>query len=534
MLPKGYLSMVLHTHLPFVRHPEHDYFLEENWLYEAITETYLPLLDIYFNLIKNHVDFQITMSLTPPLISMMMDSLLQERYVRYITLLIELSGKEIERTKLHQKEMLQNAKMYHKHFKRCLYLFEKKFKRNMIGAFKTLQDLGVLEIITCPATHGFLPNMQVNLPSVKAQIKIAVMHYKDVFQRQPRGIWLAECGYYPGLETILKDNGISYFFTDTHAMLYGEPRPKYGVYAPCYCENGVAFFARDSESSKSVWSSEEGYPGDVDYRDFYRDIGFDLDLGYIKPYIHPDGIRVFTGIKYYRITGKTDDKKPYHRKNAMEKAASHAGNFMFNREKQAEYLYDLFNEKSPIIISPYDAELYGHWWFEGPQFLDFLFRKIHFDQHTIKTITPSAYLSQFSKNQLVKPTMSSWGYKGYSEVWLEGSNDWIYKHLYVIASRMTELADTIIKPTDIELKILNQAARELLLAQSSDWAFIMKTGTTVEYAKKRTILHINRFLALYDQLKKKQIDFPFLKMMESQDNIFPNIDYQVYRTDHQP
>jgi 1,4-alpha-glucan branching enzyme len=265
------------------------------------------------------------------------------------------------------------------------------------------------------------------------------------------------------------------------------------------------------ESSKSVWSSIDGYPGDYNYRDFYRDVGYDLDYEYIKPYINPDGTRVNTGIKYYKITGQTDYKLPYDVDKAREKAAEHAGNFIFNREKQIEYLSSIMDRK-PIIISPYDAELFGHWWFEGPEWLEYLIRKINFDQDTIKLITPNDYLSIYRRNQVITPSISSWGWKGYSEVWLEGSNDWIYRHLHKAVERMMEMAVKFAETKEqIKIRALNQMARELLLAQSSDWAFIMKTGTFVTYAHNRIRSHIYRFTRLYEELNNGKIVESWLK-----------------------
>jgi 1,4-alpha-glucan branching enzyme len=292
----------------------------------------------------------------------------------------------------------------------------------------------------------------------------------------------------------------------------------------------VAAFGRDVESSKAVWSAKEGYPGDYNYREFYRDIGFDLDYDYIRPYLNPDGNRIQTGIKYYRITGNVDlsNKEPYVQPWAMEKAAYHAGNFMFNREKQVEYLFD-FLGRQPIIISPYDAELFGHWWFEGPEWMNYLARKIHFDQNTVKMITPSGYLDKYPKNQVVTPSLSSWGWKGYAEYWLEGSNDWVYRHLHKAAERMIELANTFNNVNGTTRRALNQAARELMLAESSDWAFIMKTGTCVSYAVNRFRDHLGRFTRLYEEIKAGHINENFLSDIESKDNLFPDIDYRVYR-----
>jgi 1,4-alpha-glucan branching enzyme len=290
----------------------------------------------------------------------------------------------------------------------------------------------------------------------------------------------------------------------------------------------VAAFGRDIESSKQVWSAQEGYPGDSNYRDFYRDVGFDLEYDYIKPYLHGDGTRTNIGIKYYRITGPTDHKEPYNRQVAMDRIADHAGNFMFNREKQVEHLESFMGVK-PMIISPYDAELFGHWWYEGPEWLEMLFRKLHYDQKVIKPVTPSEYLEMSPRNQLATPSLSSWGFKGYCEVWLEGSNDWIYRHLHKAAQRMVSIAATHRDGTDeLTHRALNQAARELLLAQSSDWAFIMKTGTMVQYAVKRTKDHVTRFNALYDMIINRKVDMRFLEDLEYRDNIFPEIDYKSY------
>ena len=525
--PKGYVCIVLHAHLPYVRHQECEYFLEENWLFEAITETYLPLLVMLENLVKDGVAFKITMSMTPPLVSMLADPMLQERYVRHVDRLIELAQKECVRTK-RQPEFHATAQMYLDKFKMCRNVFVDINHCDIIKNFKALQDRGVLEIITCAATHGFLPNMQINPHAVKAQIGVAVESYREFFGKSPAGIWLPECGYYSGLETFLEAAGILYFFIDAHGVLFAEPRPKYGVFAPVYCnESRVAAFARDLESSKSVWSSKEGYPGDGEYREFYRDIGFDLDIDYIRPYIDPIGIRINTGIKYYRITGQTERKEPYHRAAALEKAAAHAGNFMFNREKQIEYLASLMDRK-PIVVAPYDAELFGHWWYEGPDWLDYLIRKIAFDQNTIALCSPSDYLRENPENQRCAPSFSSWGYKGYSEVWLEGSNDWMYRHLHKMEDRMVACAQEHPGANGVLRRALNQLARELLLAQSSDWAFIMKTGTMVQYAVRRTKEHIANFNRLYDEIRQRQVDENYLSLLESHNNIFPNINYRIY------
>ena len=537
---KGYLCIILHAHLPYVRHPEYDYFLEENWLYEAITETYIPLLDVFEKLINEGVDFRITLSLSPSLVEMFNDYLLRERYKRYVERLIELSEKEGHRTKgdIHFEPIV---KMYNQRFRRIKYLFEDVYKRDLTSAFKALQDTGRIEIITSTATHAFLPNLLIYPQAVRAQIKIAKEHFKKNFNRFPKGIWLPECGYAPGIDRYLREEGIKFFFLDTHGVIYGRPLPQYGVYAPVFCPSGVIAFGRDVETSRQVWSSTEGYPGDTHYRDFYRDIGFDLDCEYIKPYINPDGMRTYTGLKYYRITGRADNKKPYDIAQAKKKAAEHASNFIFNRGLQVDFLSDTLRLNSinffPVIVATYDAELFGHWWFEGIDWLDFILRETQKKNVNFKTITPSEYIklfpSQYECLQTCQPSMSSWGHRGYNEVWLNSSNNYIYRHLHKMTNRMIYLADRFPEANGITRRALNQAARELLLSQHSDWAFMMNAGDATEYAKKRFTEHTARFNSLYKSIISKNIPKRWLVEIEDRDRIFADIDYRVYQSKEQ-
>jgi 1,4-alpha-glucan branching enzyme len=525
---KGYLSLILHAHLPFVRHPDKEDELAEEWLFEAITESYIPLLNMMQRLIREGVDYRLTINISPPLAIMLRDKLLQEKYINHLEKLIELSEKEVKRT-INEPEFNKLARMYNYLYKESYYIFHEKYRDNILEGFKEVQDSGKLEIITSAATHGYLPLIFTE-EAINAQINTGVKTYETIFGKMPEGIWLPECAFKPVLDRILAKNNIRYFITASHGILYASPRPRYGFYAPIYTPEGIAAFGRDIESSKQVWSADEGYPGDYNYREFYRDIGFDLDYKYIKPYLKA-GIRKQVGIKYYKITGREDYKEVYNPEKAREKAAEHAGNFLFNRQQQIKYLNQILDRKA-IIISPYDAELFGHWWFEGPIWLEYLLKKIHFDQDELKTITPSEYLKEYPKNQVSMPTESSWGYKGYHEVWLNGSNDWIYRHLHQAELEIISLARkfrNIQDKNSIYYRALNQAARELLLAQSSDWAFIMKTGTMVEYAVMRTKTHLNNFFEIKKQIDNNQINREFLNKLEKKNNIFSFIDFKIYQ-----
>jgi 1,4-alpha-glucan branching enzyme len=524
--PRGYLALVLHAHLPFVRHPEYEEFLEERWLYEAITETYVPLLDALESLRRDRVPHRLTLSLSPPLLNMLTDPLLQARYARHLERLIAFTEEEVERTR-NDGAFRRLTVFYRDHLRHTRRSFSDVHRGNLIPGFRRMQEEGGLEIITCAATHGYLPLLAPNERAVRAQVRVGVDEYRRFFGRDPKGIWLPECAFYPGLDRILAESGIRYFLVETHGVLFARPRPIYGPYAPIVTPAGVAAFARDVESSKQVWSASEGYPGDYDYRDFYRDVGFDLDYERVRALLPPTGERIATGIKYYRITGKTAHKEPYNPDWARLKVDSHAANFISNREQQVRWLTGGM-DRPPIILAPYDAELFGHWWFEGPQWLELLMRKVAYDQQTFAMVSPGDYLERQPINQRAMPAYSSWGERGYNEVWLSGENDWIYRHLHQAADRMCELADRFPESAGFERRALNQAARELLLAQASDWAFIMSRGTVVEYAVKRTNDHLGRFTKLYDELLGGRIDPGWLGEVEARDNIFPTLDYRTY------
>jgi len=588
----GSLCLVLHAHLPFVRHPEHQDFLEEDWLFEAISETYLPLLDVCERLAEEGVPYRLTFSVTPTLAAMLEDELLRDRYLRHIEKLIELSAREVERTRW-TPEFHRLALRYHEIFVRCRVLFVEHHGRDLLGAFRRLAATGAVELVTSGATHGFLPLMLGRRELWRAQILTAVQEHRRHFGRGPEGIWLPECGFDPGVDDVLRDAGLRYFFSDAHGILHAHPRPRFGVHAPILTPNGVAAFGRDLESSRQVWCGWMGYPGDFDYREFYRDVGWDLDYEYVRPYLHADGNRTNLGIKYYRITGAGPHKEPYHFERAAAKADVHAEHFVSSRQRQARELAAAMG-RSPLIVAPYDAELFGHWWFEGPVWLERVLRRIAATTD-LAAVCPSQVLDRGEPLQVATPVYSSWGLRGYAEHWLDRSNDWIYPHLHLAGERMVELATRLLsenglppgpflegvsgsgedagrgagayagthagrdagtgagrssaargagrsragrpaeRPRGAERRLaplvdraLRQAGRELLLAQSSDWAFILKAGTMSEYAARRSREHLAGFTRLYEQICAGSIDEAGLADLEQRHCLFPELDWRVF------
>lgn len=524
----GFLNIVLHAHLPFVRHPEYERFFEENWLFEALTECYVPLVAMLDRLQTDGIDYRLTLSLSPTLITLLQDDLLRSRYLEHMRRLLELSEKEIERTRM-QPEYHRLARWYRRLFEDTLHLYRDRYSGDLLAAFRKHQATGKLELITTAATHGYLPLLNTSETAIRCQINIGIETFADVFGFCPDGFWLPECGYYPGLERYLQEAGIRYFFLDRHGIEDAAAERETSVYAPLDCGNGVCAFGRDPRSSRQVWSADEGYPGNAAYREFYSDIGFELERDYIGPYLLDDGTRINTGIKYRRVTGRNIDKEIYRPDAAAAVALEHAADFIEKRRQQIDRLQRTM-ECNPVIVAPYDAELFGHWWFEGPQWLEQVLRLAAEDADRIQLQTCKEYLAHCPVRQQATPCASSWGDQGYSAYWINEENDWIYPLIHQAAADMEKLVGDLIglQVSPMQRRALNQALRSLLLAQASDWPFILKSGTDVDYARTRITDHLARFNYLYDCIRKNRIDERYLTALEIMDDIFPRLDYRCY------
>ncbi|CAN5755190.1 glycoside hydrolase family 57 protein [soil metagenome] len=507
-----------------MRHPEHEESYEEDWLCEAITETYIPLLRMMQRLLADGVPCKLTMSITPPLCAMLQDELLQHRYRRHLSRSIALARRETSR---HQEgsHLHQLAHFYCDRFTETLHHYE-CWNCNLLPVFRELRDAGVLEIIGSAATHGLLPLLARSPEAVRAQVLIGCDVYREAFGADPAGFWLPECAYAPGLDRVLQEANVRWFVLDSHGLMLAKPRPRRAIYAPCFTPAGPAAFARDPESSRQVWSAESGYPGEPAYRDFYRDVGFDLPPQEVFPHSTLQTPR-FTGLKYHRITGRSGPKEFYHRDWAEEAAHAHATHFLDARLQQFRALPAI--DFDPILLMPFDAELFGHWWYEGPLFLESFIRQAAAHADELQLTTPGEYLAAHPRQEIAAPAASSWGENGYWAVWLDHSNSWIYPHLHNAAHRMTQIARGHGEsPSPLQERVLQQLARELLLAQSSDWAFLIRSGTAKQYATHRTTDHIQRFNLLHGQLSNARVDEEFLSECESRDNLFPNVNWRYY------
>ncbi|QNI36179.1 glycoside hydrolase family 57 protein [Edaphobacter albus] len=577
--PKGYLTFTLHAHLPYVvHHGTWPHGME--WLHEAAAETYLPLLRVLRNLERDRIRFQCNLNLSPILLEQLSHPTFIAEFPKYLERKI-VAAREDEAFFIQSGEshLAETARFWHRFFAQALEDF-RALNGDIVSGFRHFNDIGLIEVITCGATHGFMPLLGTD-ESVRAQIRTAVKTHKRHMGRHPRGIWAPECGYRPagfwnypvgfadgssapagfdriGVEQALSESDIEFFFVDTHlveeghrvpspyellngavpvdgptiAMTHGGHR---SLYQPYYVDGpydkryAATIFPRDPRTGIQVWSGDSGYPGDGVYLDFHKK-------------------RWPGGHRYWRVTGpKVDmgDKQPYYPQEAAERVKSHASHFV---HLVYEALRSGFNDSiPPILCAPFDAELFGHWWFEGPMWLEAIARTLHDYDTGIQMISCAEYLDLYPRAGFISMPEGSWGAGGHNEVWMNPETSWTYTHIYPAELFTREVASgNLWRDSELGGRIARQLCRELLLLESSDWQFLITTGAARDYAEARFVTHNDQFneVKLFwqafessGQLSSDQEER--LTEIERRDDVFPDIDPSLWATSakqerHQP
>lgn len=550
MAPFGAFTFVLHSHLPYARQAGRWPHGEE-WLHEAAAETYLPLVRALEELADGGAPIRLTLSLTPVLLEQLADPDVQRNFVSYLEEKTEAASADMARfDKAGDPHFGSLARFYLDRYRRARQDFVERYGGNLVPAFRRLQDRGVIEVITCAATHGYLPLLDRD-ESINLQLRTAVASYQRHLGRPPRAIWLPECAYRPGyhsedgrirpgLETFLAGAGLRLFFAETHmieggrpvGMAAGEAIGPYGAVTRRYLvpfseahparpatslrpyyvnDSGVAVAGRENRTGLQVWSADWGYPGDFDYREFHK----------------KDGL---SGMQYWRITGAKIDlagKDAYHPEWAQTKIQSHADHFaalvagllaQFDRE-QGGY---------GLVCANYDTELFGHWWFEGVEWLKAVLERLARSE-SVELTTASAYLEKHPPETALHLPEGSWGAGGAHFVWDNADTHWVWPIVHRAEQRMTAAVARWPQAAGPAEQALHMAARELLLLQSSDWPFLITTGQAREYAVERFGRHVERFDRLLDAVEQGRADPESTQQMWERDKVFPELDYRWFR-----
>ena len=525
----GKILFLMHAHLPYVHHPEFKRFFEENWLFEAIAETYLPLVQAMRRLLEKGVPGTLNLSVSPPLIEMLSDESLIEKFSEHLKRQLELIEKEVSRNIGTDLESLSH--FYLSRQKTLIDLWENRIHRDLLAEFLNLEKAGKLNLLTCVGTHPFLPAYQSDPASIRMQLDVTVRCFERAFGRKPLGVWLPECGYFPGLDKYLAEFGLHYFFLETHGVLLASPTPKYGVFTPLRTTQGLYCMGREQKSSMEVWSRRTGYPGHPEYREFFTDIAQNRPRDYLGEYFFAGDTPIDSGFKYNRITGG-EHKEIYRPWNAMRLAEDHARLFVVNREATiSELLVNMEGHKAAMLC-PYDAELFGHWWFEGPLFLESMLERAA-SSSVIEFAGADQVMTSSADPDAHEPAFSSWGEGGFGSVWINGETDKYYPQSYRLRAMIDHLKSIQEKMGlksprgKLLTRYIKQMERELMLFQSSDWAFMIHNHSADGYARRRLDDHYADGHALFAEACKAILKITdklpansVLPALEKRDNIF--------------
>jgi 1,4-alpha-glucan branching enzyme len=554
----GAFTFVLHSHLPYCRMAGRWPHGEE-WLHEAAAETYIPLLSALTDLHEEGLPIHLTLGLTPVLCEQLADPLVQGNFQTYLEEKIAAAEQDIPRFQGESNpHAAYLAGFYRDWYAGTLQAFRERFGGDILGGFRRLQEGGAIEIITCGATHGYLPLLG-NDAAIRGQLRAAKSSYRRHFGIEPRAIWLPECAYRPayvdqdgqlrpGIEAFLAQEGLGCFFVETHAIQGGRPVGKaagdaigpYGAIKRNYVvpleqfeapveplttdrpyyvidstsetgssHSGVAAIGRNNSTGMQVWSAEWGYPGEYDYREFHK-----------KDHV--------SGLQYWRVSGSQVDlghKDWYHPDWAQGKVGEHARHFAWlvtDTLERSHAATSRFN----LVASNYDTELFGHWWFEGIDWIQQVLRALAGEER-VELVTASTYLETHPPDDVIALPESSWGMGGGHWTWDNPETKWMWEPIHLAEKGMAEVARAkSSQASRDEEVVLNQAARELLLLESSDWPFLVTTGQAREYAVQRFTTHVERFERLVSSIAENQPDTALAEELWELDKVFPEVDFR--------
>ena len=510
-----------------MREPEYDRFLEENWFFEAMAETYIPIVQTLERLEERGIPGTLNLSVSSALLAMLTDKSLLDKFTRHLHMQLDLIEKERVRL-ADNPDFLEVVEFYRRRQKALIAKWEGELGCEIVPAFRHLAECGKLTLLTCVGTHPFLPAYQSDIQAIRLQLGVTVRAFEEAFGWKPKGLWLPECGFFEGLDSILAEFGFEYFFLETHGVLLAKPAPKYGVFAPIKTPAGLYCMGREQGSSMEVWSRKTGYPGHPEYREFFKDIAHEREPGYLGDYFMAGDTPIETGLKYYRITGG-EEKQVYRPWNALRLAEDHARLFVMNREATVTELLPKMEGNKVSILCPYDAELFGHWWFEGPVFIEKMFERAA-SSGTVEMASLEDTMHSSCDGDVHQPAFSSWGEGGFGEVWMNDEVSWAYPLFFRMRAMMDALKKALElqeRPSKLYRRFYEQIARELLLFQASDWAFMIHNKSAADYAKSRQNGHYRNVCALYAAaisglvMGKRRVDTALLQKLEERDNLFP-------------
>lgn len=515
-MPKKALILNIVAHESYIRHMDGDNVSKNAILFNAISDTYIPLLNMFANLEAEGIPFKVNMVMTPTLCSLLSDPVVQEQYIEWLDSLIKLGEAEVARLPEGsvEKKLAQKYLEKAQSDKTC---FQETYNQDIISAIAYYAKHGYIELMATAATYAFFPHYADIPEAIQAQIETGLRLHKQYFGLAPEGFWLPYMAYVPELENIIRSYGFNYTILEKQGLLFASPKPECGIFAPVRCKNALAIFARETDGMDKAVSNGV-------YRNQEKDIGFEADEAYLTENFNDWNARVSTGYRYWNQAASLYDEDA-----AGTQTKKDAEEFFSAQADKLNKASCLCPEKDVSLVCSFDASLFGGSWHEGIQWLEQVFRMAA-EQDDISLNTCSDLLdNQFQLQQIV-PFTSASGATGYGEGFLDSTNAWMLRYSRKATERMIDLAARFADDTGLKARSLNLAAKEVLLAQSGDWAEMIHEGLYPDYAEYRFRESISAFSTVYDSLGSNSISTEWLTRMEREHVLFPNMNYHVFST----
>jgi len=496
-----------------------------NAFFDAVSDSYIPLLQMFERLENDGVNFKVGLVLPPILCNMLENPEIQELYLQYLEKRIALGKKEVNRSKndpAAQELVKENLEKYIQLKKS----FSSKYQKNLINQFAEYQKKGLIEILATCASDIFIPHYADLPEALSAQIEIGLQAYKRSFGDIPEGFFLPEFGYTPGIEKLIKAYGYTYTILHSRSVLLSQNIPSDGIFYPTRSENGLIIYSADS-SIKDLIYGEEAYSTASCYRNENRDIGFELDLKKLSPVLEQNAARYSTGYKYWKKDFSEEAAFSYNPKEAAQQAEKDAENFISNRLAFLEHASEFAkNEDFVISVCCLDDNYLRSQWYEYLNWLENVLRQA--DESKLETVLLGSLVTKSYTLEKIEASYSSGAGQGYGENLLSSKNCWMMRYVRKATERMIDLAERFPNDTGLKTRLLNIGSVELLLAQSSSLAKMIEDDDCADYANRRFRLSINAFTSVFDSLGSNTVSTEWLTTLESLDNVFPWINYRVF------
>ncbi len=522
------IVLVLNGGQEYIKHTEDEqvkYAAQANILFEAISETYIPLLKLLEKLETSEKPVKLSLVLSPILCTLLDDAQVQDQYISWLDNRIALGQSELERCKSNPK-LLENAKS-------CLQNAEQEkeyylaINKKILKKFHEYQKKGLVELLATCGTDIYLPHYN-DMPEIMgAQVETGIYAYRNYFGEIPEGFWLPELGYYPGIEKIVKAYGMNYTILDARSFLFSEKEPLKGIFYPARFDNALVAFAKDPYSDQEIFG-EDGFVSNNVYKAQNRDIGYELDSDKLTPYIQKGFPRYGFEYKYWKKGSiRTESENIYDSNAAFEQCKKDASAFVECRMNKLSQAEELLPESDYVCLTVcVNLDTLRANWAEGIQWIEQVINNICDSE--AEMVLPKSMTENPFALQRIKPYYGSSSGQGYGEDLISNKNNWMMRYVRKASERMVDLANRFPSDTGLKARLLNLGAKELMLAQSCGWAKMIENSVFPDYAETRFKQSIIDFTAVFDALGSNTVSTEWLTNLELEHQVFPWMNYRIF------